>query len=91
MKLVIYTLNTDGTIPEYVIDGGYLSWSNNQPSPQDLDLVGVATDEAPQTGFLTEAELLAYVESKDFVFKDPRTEEIIPLENVISDIWQKNV
>jgi hypothetical protein len=89
MKLVIYTLNADGTIPEYVIDGGYLPWSNNQLSPQDLDLVGVAIDEAPQVGFATEAELLAYAESKDFVFKDPKTEEITPLESIILSLWEK--
>jgi hypothetical protein len=91
MKLVIYTLNADGTIPEYVMDGGYLPWYNNQLSPQDLDLVGVATDDAPEIGFVTEADLLAYAESKEFMFKNPRTEEIIPLENVISKIWQKQV
>jgi len=89
MKLVIYTLNADGTIPEYVMDGGYLPWSNNQLSPQDLDLVGVATDDAPQIGFASETDLLAYAESKEFVFKDPRTEEIIPLETIIANIWVK--
>jgi hypothetical protein len=91
MKLVIYTLNPDGTIPEYVIDGGHLPWFNNQPSPQDLDLVGLATDEAPQTSFATEADLLAYAESKEFVFTNPKTDEIIPLQNVILNIWQKQV
>jgi hypothetical protein len=89
MKLVIYTLNADGTIPEYIIDGGHLSWSNNQPSPQNLDLVGVAIDEALQLGFATEAELLAYAESKEFVFKDPKTKEVTPLESVISFLWKK--
>jgi hypothetical protein len=91
MKLVIYTLNANGTIPEYIIDGGHLPWSNNQPSPRDLDLVGVAIDEAPQIGFATKAELLAYAESKEFVFKDPKTEEVVSLENVISKIWDKIV
>lgn len=89
MKLIIYTLNSDGTIPNYVIDGGHLPWSNNQPSPQDLDLVGVATDEAPQTGFASEADLLAYAESKEFVFKNSKTEEVTPLETIITNIWSK--
>ena len=89
MKIVIYTLNADGTIPEYVIDGGYLPWSNNQLSPQDSDLVGVATDEAPQTGFATEADLLTYAQDKEFVFTDPKTNETIFLETIIANIWIK--
>lgn len=89
MKLVIYNLNADGTIPEYVTDGGYLAATNSNPSPQDLDLVGVATDAAPQNGFADEAALLAYAQSKNFVFTDPITEEVIPLETVVSSIWSK--
>lgn len=89
MKLVIYNLNADGTIPEYVTDGGYLPATNSNPSPQDLDLVGVATDAAPQSGFADEAALLAYAQSKNFVFTDPITEEVIPLETVVSSIWSK--
>ena len=89
MKLVIYTLNADGTIPEYVIDGGYLPWSNNQPSPQDLDLVGVATDEALQVGFVSEEDLLTYAQEKEFIFTDPKTNMVTPLETIIANIWSK--
>jgi hypothetical protein len=89
MKLVIYNLNTDGTIPDYIIDGGYLTSGNNNPAPQDLDLVGVATDAAPQTAIASEAALLAYCQSKNFTFKDPITEEVTPLDTVVSSIWSK--
>jgi hypothetical protein len=89
MKLIKYTLNTDGTIPEYVTDGGYLAVANGGASPRDLDLIGVANDDASQTGFANEAALLAYAQSKNFEFKDPITEEIIPLETVVSSIWSK--
>jgi hypothetical protein len=91
MKLIIYNLNADGTIPEYVTDGGYLATSNGNSSPQDLDLVGVATDTAPQSGFTDEAALLTYVESKDLIFTDPITKEVIPLETVVSSIWSKSI
>jgi hypothetical protein len=50
MKMIKYTLNADGTIPDYVLDGGYLAVANASSSPQDLDLIGVATDDAPQAG-----------------------------------------
>jgi hypothetical protein len=89
MKLIKYTLNADGTIPDYVTDGGYLAAANGSASPQDLDLIGVATDAAPQTAIASEAALLAYCQSKNFEFKDPITEEVIPLETVVSTIWSK--
>lgn len=89
MKLVIYNLNADGTVPDHIIDGGYFASANNNPSPQDLDLVGVAKDEAPQAAIASEAALLAYCQSKNFTFKDLITEEVIPLETVVSSIWSK--
>jgi hypothetical protein len=89
MKMIKYTLNADGTVPDYVLDGGYLAVANANLSPQDLDLVGVANDEAPQEGFANEAALISYAEANNMEFKDPITEEIIPLETVISSIWSK--
>lgn len=89
MKMIKYTLNADGTIPSYVIDGGYLAKLNGNASPQDYDLIGVATDSAPQTGYANQAALLQYAEDNEFVFIDPTTEEITPLEDVISSIWSK--
>jgi hypothetical protein len=89
MKLIKYTLNADGTVPSYVTDGGYFAVANNGTSPQDWDLIGVANDDAPQTGFANEAALLAYAQEKNFEFKDPITEEVIPLETVVSSIWSK--
>lgn len=89
MKIIKYTLNSDGTIPDYVVDGGYLAKSNGNASPQDYDLIGVATDAAPQTGYANQAALLQYAEDNEFVFIDPITEEITPLEDVISSIWSK--
>jgi len=89
MKMIKYTLNSDGTIPDYVTDGGYLAKSNGSASPQDYDLIGVATDAAPQTGYANEAALLQYAEDSEFVFTNPTTEEVIPLETVVSSIWSK--
>jgi hypothetical protein len=89
MKLVIYTLTPEGTIPDYIIDGGYFGWKNNNTSPQDLDLIGVATDDAPQDGFANETALVAYAQEKGFTFVNPNTKEVIPLETVVSIIWSK--
>ena len=89
MKMIKYTLNSDGTIPDYVVDGGYLAKSNGNASPQDHDLIGVATDTAPQAGYANEAALLQYAEDNEFVFINPITEEVTPLEDVVSFIWSK--
>ena len=89
MKIIKYTLKADGTIPDYVIDGGYLSASNSNTSPQDLDLVGVATDEASEVGFATEADLLEYAQDLDLHFTNSLTNEPVSLEIIVGQIWDK--
>jgi len=89
MKLITYTLNADGTIPDYVTDGGYWAWENGGTSPQDLDLVGVAIDTAPQEGFADEAALISYGNSKNFAYTDSRTGEFISVESMASNLWAK--
>jgi hypothetical protein len=89
MKLIIYTLNSDGTVPDYVIDGGYWPFENNKISPQDFDLVGVATESAPQEGFANEAALLTYGNTKSFSLLDPITQEPIPVEILAAELWAK--
>ena len=89
MKIIKYTLNADGTIPNYIIDGGYLAVSNNNPTPQDWDLIGVATDEASEVGFATEADLLQYAQGLDLQFINSINDEPISLEIVIGEIWAK--
>jgi hypothetical protein len=64
-KIISYKLNLDGTIPDYVEDGGYLAKdANNTP---DMVILGVSKDGADTSGaqaeFATEADALAYVET----------------------------
>ena len=89
MKLIKYTLTSQGTVPDYVVDGGYFPVKNNNPSPRDLDLVGIANDSANETSFANEAALLAYLQENNFEFKNPITEEIILSETVVSNMWSK--
>jgi hypothetical protein len=89
MKMIKYVLTSEGTIPEYVIDGGYLPWENNGIWPQNLDLVGVANDSATEYTFANKASLTAYVESKGFEFKNPITEESTPTSTVVNNLWEK--
>jgi len=89
MKMIKYTLTSQGTIPKYVVDGGYFGWKNNGTWPQDLDLVGVANNSATEESFANKTALLAYVQEKDFTFKVPYTDEVIPLETVVDNIWAR--
>ena len=89
MKIIKYTLNADGTIPNYVIDGGYLAVSNDKITPQDWDLIGVATDEASEIGFATEAVLFEYAQGLDLHYINSLTNQEIPLEIVVKKIWAK--
>lgn len=59
----IYRLNADGTVPDYVVDGGYFPNATNGTPPQDWELVGVTTAEAPGTPFANVAALEAYLVS----------------------------
>lgn len=62
-KIITYTLDADGTVPAYVLNGGYFATPSGQPSPQDWTLVGVATDAAPGEGFADADAIEAYLVS----------------------------
>ena len=89
MKVITYTLTPEGTIPNYIINGGQFPVENNKDFPQNLDLVGAAMDNALEEGFSDEAALLEYVENKGFTFTDFITEEVIPLEIMVNRVWAK--
>lgn len=61
MKVIKYVLNANGTVPSYVVDGGYLPHPTAAPSPQDWVLVGKAHDFAQEPSFADEAEFVTYV------------------------------
>lgn len=91
MKLITYVLNPDGTIPDYVVDGGYLSVKNDNPSPQDYNFVGVVNDDFVGNGFASESELLNYAQSNNITHKNFMTEEELPIEPLVSFIWNKTL
>lgn len=52
-RVILYTLNQDGTIPDYVSNGGYFPIENVLSSPQDYNLLGIceeniSTDNLPE-------------------------------------------
>ena len=89
MKLIKYTLTLEGTVPNYVVDGGYFPVENNNPIPQNYTIVGAATDAATEESFADEAALLIYLQDNNFNFKNPHTEVLTSSETVVSDMWLK--
>jgi len=90
MKVTTYTLNADGTIPDFVESGGMFPLSNDNDSPQDWTLVGVCTDDAPGDA-MTEAELVTYVEAFSPVFVNPEDGTETPAADVVAAWWTANV
>lgn len=89
MKCILYTLEADGTIPSYIVNGGYFPVANENPFPQNLNLVGIATDEATQKPFASEAELLTYVEDNCQNVISTITWQAIPMKSLVADVWAK--
>ena len=89
MKVVIYTLNADGTIPDYIVDGGYFACANDNASPQDLDLIGLATEDTEQPNFENKTKLLEYVKSKNLIFKNSLTKQLDSSEIVVENFWNQ--
>ena len=90
MKVTTYTLNADGTIPDFVDNGGYFPDARVGDSPQYWTLVGVCTDDAPGDG-MTEAELVTYVEAFSPVFINPEDNTETPAADVVAAWWAATV
>lgn len=85
-KVVSYKLNGDGTVPDFIEDGGYLAKDPNDTA--NMVLVGVAKDGADLSAavqvFDTQADALAYAQTylSDTTFTTPTGDEI---EFVVAD------
>ena len=49
-KIIKYTLESTGTVPPHIADGGYHGKLNTGTSPQDFDFIGVTVDGSNQLG-----------------------------------------
>lgn len=88
MKIIKYVLNEDGTIPSFIVDGGYFPVSNKGNSPQDFNFVGMTFDEI-EADFANRDELISYVDANNFYFENLLTNQSIPNEEVVTSLWQK--
>jgi hypothetical protein len=94
-KVISYKLNTDGTIPDYVEDGGYLAKEPNDTP--NMVCMGVSKDGADLTGvvaeFADEASAVTYVETylSDSTTIDPITNEerVFVVADAVADLFAK--
>ena len=94
-KIIKYKLESNGTIPTYIDDGGYFPKANGGSSPQDWDLIGATTDGSNETGLgelANKAAIKSYLDSYTGDWKDRNAagEEIdFDQDAAATGIWAK--
>jgi hypothetical protein len=94
-KIISYKLNTDGTVPDFVEDGGYLA--KNANDTPNMVVLGVSKDGANVSGaeaeFVDEASAVTYVENylSDSTTIDPITneEKVFVVADAVTDLFAK--
>jgi hypothetical protein len=94
-KIISYKLNTDGTVPDFVEDGGYLA-KNSNDTP-NMVCMGVSKDGADLSGaeaeFADEASAVTYIETylSDSTIIDPITNEetVFVVADAVADLFAK--
>ena len=72
-KIIKYTLNANGTIPDYIDDGGYFPKANSTASPQDWELIRAQVDGSSETGLgelANEAAIKSYLDTYTSSWKE---------------------
>jgi hypothetical protein len=94
-KIISYKLNENGTIPDFVDDGGYLAKDANDTP--NMVVLGVSKDGADISGaeaeFATQASAVTYVETylSDSTTTDPVTgeERAFVVADAVADLFAK--
>ena len=94
-KVISYKLNENGTIPDFVDDGGYLAKDANDTP--NMVCMGISKDgadlSAAQAEFATQASAVTYVETylSDSTTTDPVTgeERSFVVADAVADLFAK--
>ena len=97
-KIIKYTLNANGTIPDYIDDGGYFPKANGGNSPQDYDMIGATVDGSSETGLgelASEAAVKSYLDTYtgDWTIRNITTQSDDPFDQAAEaeNIWTKKI
>ena len=96
-KIIKYNLESNGTIPTYIDDGGYYPKANSNSSPQDYDMIGATVNGSSETALgelANKAAIKSYLDS----YTGDRTDRNEAYETVAFDqdaaatrLWAKKV
>jgi hypothetical protein len=97
-KIIKYNLNANGTIPDYIDDGGYFPKANGGNSPQDYDMIGATVDGSSETGLgelASEAAVKSYLDTYtgDWTIRNITTQSDDPFDQAAEaeNIWTKKI
>ena len=96
-KIIKYNLESNGTIPTYIADGGYYPKANGGASPQDWDMIGATIDGSDETGLgelANQAAVKSYLDTYTSDWKQPDGsggEEDFDQDAAATHIWSKKV
>ena len=96
-KIIKYNLNSNGTIPTYIADGGYYPKANGGASPQDWDMIGATVNGSSETGLgelANEAAVKTYLDSytSDWTTEDADGNEVpFNQTTAAAGIWSKKI
>ena len=96
-KIIKYNLESNGTIPTYIEDGGYYPKANGGSSPQDWDLIGATLDGSSETGLgelANKAAVKSYLDTYtgDWTQNDGSGgQEAFDQDAAATNIWTKKI
>ena len=96
-KIIKYNLESNGTIPTYIDDGGYFPKSNSNASPQDWDLIGATVNGSSETALgelANKAAVKSYLDSYTSEWKQrdaEGNEEDFDQDAAATHIWNKKI
>ena len=96
-KIIKYNLESNGTIPAYIDDGGYYPKANGGASPQDWDMIGATIDGSDETGLgelANKAAIKSYLDTYTSDWKQDDGsggEEDFDQDAAATGIWAKKI
>ena len=96
-KIVKYNLESNGTIPTYIDDGGYYPKANGGNSPQDWDLIGATVNGSSETALgelANKAAIKSYLDTYTSDWKDRNAadEEVdFDQDAAATHVWSKKI
>ena len=96
-KIIKYNLESNGSIPTYIDDGGYYPKANGVSSPQDYDIIGATVDDSSETALgelANKAAIKSYLDTYTSDWKQDDGsggEEDFDQDAAATYVWNKKI